>query len=374
MILTDRLFLDDAAKVRITSDGYLVASPRVARPGIQLYKGFEVERPEMDTVRVFRPEAEVFHKDSLSSYAHRPITVDHPPVMVNAGNWRKYAVGALGDEVLRDGEAIRIPLIVMDVAAIKGIQEGKQELSLGYATDLKWEAGITPQGDAYDAVQTNIRANHLAIVDAARGGPQLRIGDRQMEPILQTILVDGVNVQVTDVSAGVINRALTAMQGQITKLQKDLETEKEEKEKVGKAKDEAVALVATKDAEITTLKKALEDASDPVRLEAAAKDRSAVVDKAKVILGDSFKADGKSVTDIRKEVISTKLGDAAKGWTPEQIEASFNTMTASLGDKFADAMSTRTRAPSNSMEARDVAYQESIAHMQNAWKGEPAKA
>jgi hypothetical protein len=26
------------------------------------------------------------------------------------------------------------------------------------------------------------------------------------------------------------------------------------------------------------------------------------------------------------------------------------------------------------MEARDVAYQESIAHMQNAWKGEPAKA
>jgi hypothetical protein len=374
MILTDRLFLDDAAKVRITSDGYLVASPRVARPGIQLYKGFEVERPEMDTVRVFRPEAEVFHKDSLSSYAHRPITVDHPPVMVNAGNWRKYAVGALGDEVLRDGEAIRIPLIVMDVAAIKGIQEGKQELSLGYATDLIWEAGITPQGDAYDAVQTNIRANHLAIVDAARGGPQLRIGDRQMEPILQTILVDGVNVQVTDVSAGVINRALTAMQGQITKLQKDLETEKEEKEKVGKAKDEAVALVATKDAEITTLKKALEDASDPVRLEAAAKDRSAVVDKAKVILGDSFKADGKSVTDIRKEVISTKLGDAAKGWTPEQIEASFNTMTASLGDKFADAMSTRTRAPSNSMEARDAAYQESIARMQNAWKGEQAKA
>jgi hypothetical protein len=294
--------------------------------------------------------------------------------MVNAGNWRKYAVGALGDEVLRDGEAIRIPLIVMDVAAIKGIQEGKQELSLGYATDLKWEAGITPQGDAYDAVQTNIRANHLAIVDAARGGPQLRIGDRQMEPILQTILVDGVNVQVTDVSAGVINRALTAMQGQITKLQKDLETEKEEKDKAGKAKDEAVALVATKDAEIVTLKKALEDASDPVRLEAAAKDRSAVVDKAKVILGDSFKADGKSVTDIRKEVISTKLGDAAKGWTPEQIEASFNTMTASLGDKFADAMSTRTRAPSNSMEARDAAYQESIARMQNAWKGEQAKA
>jgi hypothetical protein len=26
------------------------------------------------------------------------------------------------------------------------------------------------------------------------------------------------------------------------------------------------------------------------------------------------------------------------------------------------------------MEARDAAYQESIAHMQNAWKGEQAKA
>jgi hypothetical protein len=78
MLLFDTLTLDAGAKVRFTNEGYMVAVPRVARSGIQLYSGREVGKPEMKVVRVFRPEDEVFNKDSMHSYAHKPLTNDHP--------------------------------------------------------------------------------------------------------------------------------------------------------------------------------------------------------------------------------------------------------------------------------------------------------
>ena len=47
------------AGTRRRDDGYLVADARIARTGIQLYRGSEVGRPSMDVVRVDRPGAEV---------------------------------------------------------------------------------------------------------------------------------------------------------------------------------------------------------------------------------------------------------------------------------------------------------------------------
>jgi len=57
MHLTDTV---EIAGVRRTRDGYLVADARVARAGIQIYAGREVGRPDLDEVRVWRPEDEVF--------------------------------------------------------------------------------------------------------------------------------------------------------------------------------------------------------------------------------------------------------------------------------------------------------------------------
>jgi hypothetical protein len=139
--LRDTIFIDDAARVRITGDGYLVAAPRVARTGIQLYSGSEVGKPEMKVVRVFRSEDEVFKKDSMHSYAHKPFTNDHPPEPVTADNWKKYSVGDLGEDVARDGEFVRVPLVMMDKAAINDYRDGKRELSLGYTCDLAVDTG-----------------------------------------------------------------------------------------------------------------------------------------------------------------------------------------------------------------------------------------
>jgi len=85
MQFTDKVTVDGT---RITNDGYLAASARIARTGVQYYMGMEIDpknehglRDRM-SVGVYRSEAEVFAKDSLSTLAHKPLTNNHPPVAV----------------------------------------------------------------------------------------------------------------------------------------------------------------------------------------------------------------------------------------------------------------------------------------------------
>src|SRR4051812_38952547 len=89
--------------VRETGDGYLVAEARIARTGIQVYRGFECGKDTLDTVKVYRPETEVFSAPTLTSCAYRPMTNDHPSERVTSKNWKKFSVGITGPEVARDG-------------------------------------------------------------------------------------------------------------------------------------------------------------------------------------------------------------------------------------------------------------------------------
>jgi hypothetical protein len=175
---------DAKAKTTITSDGYLTAEPRISRTGIQVYSGHELGDPTLDEVRVYRPEGEVFHKAAMASLAWRPVTLDHPDANVNSRNWKQLAVGQVTGDVARDGEYIRVPLALMDQAAIDAVKSGQSQLSVGYAAKLVWGDGMTDDGEPYQAKQTEIRANHIAIVRSARGGSNLTIGDDDYEAYL----------------------------------------------------------------------------------------------------------------------------------------------------------------------------------------------
>lgn len=223
------------AGTRETSDGYLVADVRTARTGIQLYAGYEVGKPEQAVVRVYRSSDQVFSRDSLASYAHKPVTNDHPAEAVTSDNWKQLSVGSIGDEVARDGEYVRVPLIVMDKSAISDIKAGKRELSAGYSCDLAFENGKTPEGEDYDAIQKDIRINHVAIVQRGRAGSKARIGDGAENwgaspvsitndernpdmPDLRKLLVDGLQVETTDAGAAAIEKLLGDKQALTNKL------------------------------------------------------------------------------------------------------------------------------------------------------------
>ena len=148
MRMYDQILLDANSKVGFTSDGYLKAYPRIARTGVRLYRGSECGIADKDIVRVFRPETEVFADAAVHSYTHMPVTLDHPPESVTPANWKKYSVGETGDEVLRDGGTVRVPMMLRDAQAIKTYRDGMNQLSVGYDCDLEIKEGKTADGES----------------------------------------------------------------------------------------------------------------------------------------------------------------------------------------------------------------------------------
>lgn len=371
MLITDRVTLGD---IRVTDAGYLETFAHTARTGVQQYRGAEAGRPDIDIVNVYRDEAEVFARRSLDTFAKIPVTVDHPAEAVTAANWKRYAVGTTGEEVLRDGERLKIGLKITDAAAVAAVKAGKRELSVGYTTELVWGDGVAPDGTPYQARQTAIAANHIAIVAAGRAGPQCRIGDSwsvfsptpEKEPVmtLKTVTVDGIPVEVTDQGATVIETLKTRL-GDAKSANDKLVTDHAS---AIAAKDTELA---KKDAEIDALKaKVLDDAAIDTRVQA----RGDLIAKAKAIAATVDTA-GKADADIRRAVVVAKLGDAAvKDKPAAYIDARFDILCeeAKATDPVRDALKNGLQ-PVGDAAAVNSAHAAYATHLTDAWKGATQK-
>jgi len=331
---TDSVTLDGT---RLTGDGYLVTTARSVRTGVQLYAGSEVGRPEMRTVRVMRPADEVFSQDSLQSFSHAPVTLDHPSDAVTAENWSKLAVGEVSTAAQKDGDWIALPLILKDAAAIAAVQSGKRELSAGYTCELEWTDGHPD----YDAIQRNIKINHLAVVDRARAGQEARIGDSiwGASPIpvtdtenksmtLKTVLVDGLQVETTEAGAQAIAK-LTA-----------------DKAALAVAYDAEIAdlkaAIATADAALAKAEAerdaALAKVLDAAAMDAAVAARADLIARAKAV-APKVVTDGKTDLEIKRAVLVDRKINL-DGKSDAYIEARFDTLVedAAGADKTAAAL------------------------------------
>lgn len=376
--LHDAMLLEDGG-LRRTTDGYLAGVARVAKANnIQTYLGREVGRPDLATVRVFRPEAEVFADKAMHSAAYRPFTVDHPADGVSSKNWRAHARGGSGGEIARDGDFLAVPLVLMDSAAIDEYEGGKRELSAGYECELDWTPGTTKDGQTYDAVQTKIRFNHFALVGKARGGPDLKLGDgRKTESEImteRTFHVDGVPFTGSEQTATLVSKILAdrdTARAAITA--KDAEIVK-----ANDAAAKAVETIKAKDAEIAALNTKLADATKPEVLAAAAAARSALLDSAKKLMPTLKDAEKLSDAEIHTAVVTHKMGDAAKEFDANGFAVAFKTLAKDA--KVADAGTFRQQlgagAPmqDTAIADRDAAFAERQARNKEAWKNTPATA
>lgn len=358
----------DAVKIEGThtrDDGYLVVDARIARTGIQRYLGVEVGRPEKQFVDVLRPEAEVFDSEAMASFTHRPVTDDHPKEAVTKDNWKRVAIGQTSDEVKRDGEFLRIPLMVADGASIKKIQDGKRELSAGYTCELAWTSG-EHNGQTYDAVQTNIRANHIAVVDRGRAGHDCRIGDgaehwgtapitaldKENAMTTRTVIVDGFSVETTDQGAQAIE-----------KLQKDNQSLRDtiaaNDAKYKKEKDELEEKVAKTDAALDDAKSKILSAEDVSKLVA---DRVALEATATKIAKD-VKPSGLTDAQLKLAVVKATLGDtipAAKLEDQHYVDARFDIL-AETADKKVDTFQKFKQDGSSTPNMNDINAQREAA-------------
>lgn len=304
--------------VRMTSDGYLTGYATVARSGVQLYTGAELQRPDLDVVRVYRPPEEVFSRDAMRSYAYRPVTSDHPSEAVTADNWGVHARGITGDEVMRDGDVVRVPMVLMDGSAINEYNDGKREISMGYSAVLEWADGVTPDGERYDAIQRRQRMNHLALVARARGGDRLTLGDKKQEVTvmsdikLRQVILDGLTVETTDAGAQAIERLTKDVEA----LRADMQAQEDLHAEELKARD---ADMAKKDAEIEKLKA---EALTADQLDAMIADRAELLDKARTVADLDYS--GKGAAEIRRMAVADAIGDDLKGKSDDYVEARFD--------------------------------------------------
>ncbi|NSZ57781.1 DUF2213 domain-containing protein [Agrobacterium tumefaciens] len=366
---------------RRTADGYLIAEAKSVRTGIQLYSGDEVGKPSMPIVRVYRPADQVFADASLQSFTHAPVTMNHPDEAVTAENWKDLAIGEVSTAAKKDGEWVHLPLILKDAKAIADVEAGKRELSAGYTCELVWGDGVTPEGQQFDATQTNIKINHLAVVTRARAGSQARIGDgaswgaapftpdhnpkKETIMTLKTVTVDGIPVEVTDQGAVVIGTLQTRLADANAKA-----------EKAEAAHTAALAAkdaeLAKKDAELDAVKaKVLSDAD----LDKRVQDRADLITVAKAIAKD-VKTEGLSDAAIRKAVVVAKIGDAAiAGKSEAYIDARFDHLVEDAAKGASDPFAAVVKDGVKQTDTNTIstAHKAMTDHLTSAWMGSNQK-
>lgn len=160
----DNIAVDDTY---YTDEGFLIDHPIVTTVGI-----FEYMNPDGSTRRELRLPEEVFAPESLASYEGKPIIITHDAGVVTKENVEKESIGTILSKAYQDGDNVRAKIVIHDTDKMK--ESGLKELSLGYNLVLDETPGEW-NGHPYDAIQREIRVNHLALVSAARAGEQARL-------------------------------------------------------------------------------------------------------------------------------------------------------------------------------------------------------
>ena len=179
----------------------------------------------------YRSDSEVFSPESLESFLGTVVTINHPPEMVNPDNATQYSVGTVLREAIADNDHTKTLIQVLKSDAIKAVEAGELvELSVGYTADVIPETGEW-QGQKYDAVQRNIRVNHIALLPAgqARAGStaRLKLDAKDGIEICDTIEVSE-NDNPSKKETNMEEEELKALQSEYDKLQAKLDASQDE--------------------------------------------------------------------------------------------------------------------------------------------------
>lgn len=212
----------------------------LSKTGVFDYLGSELPgAPDPAKVyRVLRPPEELGSPETIASFSLVPVVDEH--TWIGPGGTpvdNKPVYGVSGEGVEFDGTYLTAPLKIFNLPP-----DPKAELSCGYACEYDWTPG-TWNGEPYDAVQRNIRGNHVALVWEGRMGPEVRVLDH-----LPTIAFDSLEyVKMADAPDN--TAAVEALTQQVGELMPLIDMVKALEAKLGAATDPAAAEAAANEAE-----------------------------------------------------------------------------------------------------------------------------
>jgi len=350
----DRSYIKD---FRETSEGYLTVNVPITRPGV-----FPYQRQDGTVQMEAKLPEEIFSDRTIYSARSKPVTDEHPNEPVTIENHQTYSKGMSHTDSRVEDLKLYVSLTVTDKELIQKIYDGKNEISIGFTSDVVAESG-TYSGQVYEFVQRNIEINHIAIVDQGRAGPEVAIRsdsdawqiDSKENPEGSQKKMAKVKIKDTEYEVD------EAVKSHISALEKKAAEKEKEKEPKGDAADAFLgrldALQAQLDAKNAELEaeKAKQLTGDA--LDKLVTERVELISTVRPLLGDSFDFVGKSDREIKEAVIATTKQDfKGDGKSDDYINAFFDAMVGQV--QAQGFSSTGTNAAFTGDAAGDASLQE----------------
>jgi hypothetical protein len=265
-----------------------------------------------------------------------------------------YIVG-LTESIVRDGNYLKGSLIIFHEDTIKAIERGeRKEISLGYKCQLDPTPGVY-NGESYDAVQTNIIINHVALGPKGWGrpGPDCAIHtdsknllSAKEKPMIETIRLDGIDVALTTEGITMLfaekKRQLQEQAGRLDAMGQELEKERQ-------------------------ARAALED---PKLIDAKLQSRLKLVEQCRAILGDDLVFEGKSDEELKLAGLKRFYPDLdAAQHDQAYFDGMFKALCGLKAARNDSLTSTRQAIHNNNHIAKaNEAYEKWVEHSARLWQ------
>lgn len=165
---------------QIDLNGYwLIEDNPVSKEGVFPYLGKQIS-PELEPEKiymVYRPASELENPDTVESFNAVPFIDEHEMLGEGFTKYDDRPAGGVLYNVKADNGILLGDFKIYSESLKDEIANGKKELSLGYLCDYELSRGIW-NGQRYDAIQKNIRGNHVALVNKGRMGADVRVYDK----------------------------------------------------------------------------------------------------------------------------------------------------------------------------------------------------
>ena len=172
---------DKASARHYDDNGFLIVdSTVITKAAVNPYYGKEIPDYEslgLDPEKIYnmlRDPAEL--EKGMHTLGEKQLLIKH--IFVSADEPQKESIaGTIGSNLEMVGNDVKGSLTVWDKEAINLIESGKlAELSASYFYDPVMKSG-TFNGQPYDGIMTNIRGNHVALVERGRIGRDALVAD-----------------------------------------------------------------------------------------------------------------------------------------------------------------------------------------------------
>jgi uncharacterized protein len=328
------------------SNGWLYSEAVPCKVGILTY------HRDGKVIREFRPESEMFSEATLNSLRLLPVTLEHPeqPVLT-AENTYLYQAGTVGDSIRREGNKVVQTIMITRKDAVDAVKSYTAvDLSLAYTCDIDNTPGEW-RGIKYDAVQRNVKGNHVAITKKGRAGSEcaIRLDSDDAGP--------GVVPSVAakpDTTSDIAKFEIMTLQKEIASLKAELAVRRDSVPSVA-AKPDTTSDIAkfeimTLQKEIASLKAELavrRDSVPLVDLEKVVASRIQLVEQAKK-LAPAIRFDSLTELDIKTQAIQAvdkAYGELLKDKSPEFIDGVFQVLVRRDSASTVDIV--RVKVPDN---------------------------